>query len=218
MRAWPAHRQRQQALQARRGMPLALCAAALLLLLAACGGSSGPKGIHPDTALYSSIEPDRVMLMEVFRSYDNEETLRSQLTSLGVSPERRALKKTPSGRYPPRDLTSLHVKNFRNQGELGSLTLELFNNRLMEADFRPEDPSAYAKTLHRTQPGLKRDATGIAELVAGNLRIFSNVDFAKSRVGGSLGTDALVLWQDRRLTAQRDDWDDRFGSIPEPAK
>lgn len=194
-----------------------------LMLLAACGGS-GSSGAQShashaaDTAEFSSIEPERVRLMGLFRSYDDEETIRAQFASIGVAPERKSLQKTPSKRYPPRDMVSLKINNFRSEGELGQLTLELFNNRLMEAEFRPEDPAAYAKALHKALPLLKRDATGIAELVQENLRIYTNVDLATSRVGGSLGTGAIVLWQDRRLIAQRDDWDNRFGSIPEPAK
>lgn len=189
-----------------------------LMLLGGCGGEAArtPVPVHPDTPVFRSVEPQPVRLMGAFQSYDDEASLRKQLAEAGFAVERKLLTKTPSGRYPPRDMTTLTVRDFRHLGELGTLSLELFNNRLMEADFRPEDAAAYAKALHRSTPNLPRGSTGTSEVVQGPLRIYSNVDLAKSRVGGNLGTDALVLWQDLRLTAQRDAWDTRFGSIPEP--
>ena len=190
------------------------------ILLGACGGD-GPRTavpLHPDTPLFRSIEAGPVRLMGAFKSYDDEESLRAQLAEAGIAPERSLLSKTPSGRYPPRDMVTLTATKFRHLGELGTLSLELFNNRLMEAEFRPEDASAYAKALRRSIPSLPRGSTGTSEVVQGQLRVFSNVDLAKSRVGGNLGTDAVVLWQDLRLMAQRDEWDSRFGGIPEPVR
>ena len=49
------------------------------------------------------------------------------------------------------------------------------------------------------------------------LQTLHTVDLAKSKVGRTLGSDGVVLWQDLRLIQQRDDWDARFGHIPPPA-
>lgn len=198
---------------------LAACLGALLMLLSGCGGegSGAPVPNHPDTLLFRAIEPDRVRLIDAFASYDDEARVTEQLIAGGLLAERSMLSKAPSGRYPPRTMVTLKVKLYRHQGELGSLTLEFFNNRLMEAQFYPEDVTAYAKALRRSVPNLPRGNTGTSEWVSGNLRVFSNVDLAKSKVGINLRTKGFALWQDIRLVAQRDEWDSRFGAIPEPA-
>jgi len=198
-----------------RGAALALC----LALLAACGGSNAPQAQlpHPDTAAYRNIAADRLPLLQSLHSYDDEALIQQALQAAGLTAKRQALSKPPSGRYPPRELVSLTVENFQHWGEEGVLRLELFNNRLMEAEFRPKDAARFATALRRNLPKLPRGATGTSELIEGNLRVYSNVEFAKSGVGGNLATKPLVLWQDLRLIRQRDDWDARFGSIPVPA-
>jgi len=143
---------------------------------------------HPETSAFEAALEPRLDLLDGFRSYDGEDAIRRPLEAAG------------------------HL------GSDGQLTFEFFNDRLMEIDFRPDDPAAYAPRLHAAVPGLKRDRVGQAELIDGDRRVWSNVDLARSRVGGSLRTDALVIWQDLRLIAQRNDWDERFGSIPVPAK
>lgn len=172
---------------------------------------------HPETGAFEAVLEPRLDLLDGFRSYDGEDAIRTPLEAAGLSVERRVLRRPPSERYPPRSMVTLVVSGYRHLGSDGQLTFEFFNDRLMEIDFRPDDPSAYAPRLHAAVPGLKRDRVGQAELIDGDRRVWSNVDLARSRVGGSLRTDALVIWQDLRLIAQRDDWDERFGSIPVPA-
>ena len=173
---------------------------------------------HPETAAFEAPLEPRLDLVDGFRSGDGQDAVRTPLEAAGLSVERRVLRRPPSERYPPRELTSLVVGGYRHLGVDGQLTLEFFNDRLMEIDFRPDDAAVYARRLHEAMPGLKRDRVGHAELVDGDRRIWSNVDLAKSRVGGSLRTEGLVIWQDLRLIRQRDDWDERFGSIPAPAE
>lgn len=190
-----------------------------LALLAACGGSSAPQAQlpHPDTAAYRNVAADRLPLLQTLNSYDDEALIQQALQAAGLRAQRQVLSKPPSGRYPPRELVSLTVENFQHWGEPGVLRLELFNNRLMEAEFRPTNAARFAAALRRNLPKLPRGATGTTELIEGNLRVYSNVEFATSGVGGNLATKPLVLWQDLRLMRQRDDWDVRFGSIPVPA-
>ena len=99
-------------------------------------------------------------------------------------------------------------------GSTGVITLEFFNDRLYEVTFHPTDLSGTSNKLFRTTPGLKRDRNGRANMVKGNLRVATNIDLANSDVGRAVRTTAYILWQDKRLRSQLDDWDVRFGNIP----
>ena len=172
---------------------------------------------HPEAGLFRAIEEPRVLLIDVFRSYDSEAAIDAQLGAAALHFHRSVSARPDSARYPPRKVVSLVVDGYRHLGTGGTLTLSFFNDRLMEAEFRPDDSAAYAPALHRQLPQLLRGPTGYAEYRAPPLRIWASVDLARSKVGRSLGAEGLVLWQDERLTAQRDDWDARFGNIPPPA-
>ncbi|MES2684069.1 MAG: hypothetical protein V4650_11170 [Pseudomonadota bacterium] len=202
--------------------PLLLLAAGIVLAGAVASWwfmrSQSPPPAHPETALFRQIEEPRLLLAEVFRSYDSEAAVATPLEAAGLKVQRRTLERPHSERYPPRRITTFTVEGYRHLDCEGTLVLEFFNDRLMEADFRPDDAARYAPRLHRATPGLRRDRNGHAELMTGVLRIWSTVDLAKSKVGRTLGSDGVVLWQDTRLIAQRDDWDARFGSIPVPFK
>lgn len=171
---------------------------------------------HPETALFRHIDEPRVTLAEVFRSGDSEAALATALESAGLGVQRQVVERPSDVRYPPRRMATFTINGYKQLDCEGTLVLEFFNNRLMEADFRPDDAGRYAPRLHRAYPGLARDQTGHAEWVDGPLRIWASVDLAKSKVGRTLGSEGVVLWQDLRLTRQRDDWDARYGSIPVP--
>ena len=177
---------------------------------------AGPAS-HPEAAHFASIEASPVTLAERFRSYESESAVASLLESTGLAVQRVVLERPSSPRYPPRRQVQFTVRGYEHLKVTGTLVLEFFNNRLMEVDFRPDDATAYTPRLHREYPALKRDRNGYSERVDGPLRIWTSVDLAKSKVGRSLGTEGVVLWQDLRLIAQRDDWDARFGHIPPPA-
>ena len=200
---------------------LMLMAAAIVLIGIGCAwwfqqAHQAPQS-HPETALFRSIEEPRVSLAEAFRSYDSEAAVATALEAAGLSVQRKVLERPFNPRHPPRRAASFTVNGYQHLDCEGVLVLEFFNDRLMEADFRPDDPGRYAPRLHRAVPGLERDRTGHAEWVAAPLRVWSTVDLAKSKVGRTLGSEGVVLWQDMRLIAQRDDWDARFGHIPVPA-
>ncbi len=173
--------------------------------------------VHPETALFRRIEEPRVMLAEVFRSQDSVLAISTPLQAAGLTVRSAVLERPPSALYPPRRITTLTVSPYRHLDCEGTLVLEFFNDRLMEADFRPDDAALYAPRLRRAVPGLRGVGTGHAEYLEAPLRVWSSVDLAKSKVGRSLGSEGLVLWQDLRLIAQRDDWDARYGGIPVPA-
>jgi|GEM_PF-1497059 len=172
---------------------------------------------HPETALFRALQEPRVDLAGAFRSYDAEARVAAQLRAAGLQFRSAILQRPPSSDYPPRTMVMLTVADYQHLGHGGTMVLEFFNDRLMEADFRPDDPSRYAARLHRQYPGLKRGRTGHAEWKAPPLRLWSTVDLARSKVGRTLGSEGVVLWQDLRLIQQRDDWDARFGHIPVPA-
>lgn len=205
---------------ARRPLPIVLAAAIILLGIACAWWFSQHKAAateHPEAALFRALAEPRASLAGAFRSYDAEAAITAQLSAAGLSVRRSVLQRPHSTRYPPRTMVTLTVEGYQHLGNAGVLVLELFNDRLMEADFRPDDPSRYTARLHSQYPSLKRDRTGHAEWLAEPLRIWSTVDLANSKVGRTLGSEGVVLWQDTRLIAQRDDWDARFGHIPVPA-
>ncbi len=176
-----------------------------------------PEKVHPETAQFRNIEEPRVMLADVFRSYDSEAAVTTALEAAGLSVQRNILQRPFNPLHPPRRIATFTINAYRHLDTEGVLMLEFFNDRLMEADFRPDDPARYAARLHRTLPGLQRGRTGHAEWVSPPLRVWSTVDLARSKVGRTLGSEGVVLWQDLRLIAQRDGWDARFGHIPVPA-
>ena len=176
-----------------------------------------PPVQHPETALFRQLEEPRVLLADVFRSYDSEAAIATALESAGLTVQRRVQERPPNERHPPRRMASFTVVRYQHLDCEGTLVLEFFNNRLMEVDFRPDDPARYATRLRRTLEAVRNLGTGHWEVLAPPLRIWSSVDLAKSKVGRTLGSEGVVLWQDLRLIQQRDDWDARFGHIPVPA-
>lgn len=181
------------------------------------GQSREPPPAHPETAAFRTIEPERVTLAEVFRSYDSEAAVATALEAAGLTVQRKLLERPSDPRHPPRRAMSFTVFGYKHLDCEGTLVLEFFNDRLMEVDFRPDDAARYAPRLRRKVPQLKGIGTGHAEYQAAPLRVWSSVDLARSKVGRTLGSEGVVLWQDLRLIAQRDDWDARFGHIPVPA-
>ena len=201
--------------------PLMLMAAAIVLVGIGCAwwfqqAHQAPQS-HPETALFRGIEEPRAVLAEAFRSYDSEAAVATALEAAGLTVQRKVLERPFNPSHPPRRIASFTINSYQHLDCEGVLVLEFFNDRLMEADFRPDDPGRYAPRLHRAVPDLQRDRTGHAEWIAPPLRVWSTVDLAKSKVGRTLGSEGVVLWQDLRLIGQRDDWDARFGHIPVPA-
>jgi len=199
---------------------LAMAAAIVLMGIGAVWWfeqSRQPPAVHPETALFRRLDEPRVMLAEVFRSQDSEAAVLTPLEAAGLTVSTSVLERPYNPLYPPRRMTTLTINGYRHLDCEGTLVLEFFNDRLMEADFRPDDPARYAPRLHRAVPGLRNIGTAHSEYIDGPLRVWSSVDLAKSKVGRTLGSEGLVLWQDLRLIAQRDDWDARYGNIPVPA-
>lgn len=177
-----------------------------------------PPDEHPQTALYTAVEAERVDLAG-FRSYDTVEAVSAMLAEGKFTSNLTQLHSAPSSAYPERKMDTLTVEKYRHLNQPGRLTLEFFNNRLYEVDFAPIDATAYAAALHQALPRLKRNQAGDTQWVSGPLRVTSNVDLAANAVGQSLGTSAYVIWQDLRLIRQRDQWDQSFSAIPaEPRK
>ena len=177
-----------------------------------------PPPIHPQTALYLSVESQRVDLGG-FRSYDSLEDVRKILSEGKFSAQLTQLHSTPSPAYPQRKMDTLTVEKYMHFGQPGQLTLEFFNDRLYEVDFAPESPKAYVVELHKNLPALKGNMAGASQVIVGFLRIASNVDLAANSVGQSLGANPYVIWQDTRLIQQRDQWDRDFSAAPaEPRK
>jgi hypothetical protein len=114
--------------------------------------------------------------------------------------------------YPPYKLDTFLVRDYRHLEHAGRLKLEFFNDRLWSATFLPEAPESYLRRLERSGVRLSKTAVSVWERQDGQLRITSNIIYATSNVGRTLGTDAYAGWEDLRLSAQSREWYDRYGS------
>lgn len=167
---------------------------------------------HPETALYRQVQAG-VPILDGFRSYASLADVSAALTGGGYRWTHTPLHKPPSPKYPPRDLDTLRVADYRHLGVAGDLRLEFFNDRLYEAHFAPRDAEQYRQRLHAAERRLRRDRNGKAELVAGNLRLTTNVDLVASDVGRAYGAEPYAIWQDLGLIAQRERWDAAYGVV-----
>lgn len=168
-----------------------------------------------DYKAYTRVETSVIELM-AFRSYASLDSVTAALEKAGYSPELTSNHRQVPEEYPPYNIDRIAVGEYRHLGQTGSLTLQFFNDRLFEVEFRPNDAEAYTKAFRGQYPQLPRSKTGRTEWTSGQLRMASSLDLAVSDVGRALRTKAYVMWQDRRLVGQRDSWDARYA--PELAR
>lgn len=167
---------------------------------------------HPELAGYTGLA-EGVQIAERFTSYQDVDSAIAILEGAGFSNPKKTFRKAEeSSAYPPYRFDTVEVDSYRHLGEAGQLKLEFFNDRLFQAEFVPKDPVDYARRQRAL--GLSRDRNARREKIEGHQRIVSTVDLAVSDVGIHLRTEPFILWQDLRLVAQRDKWDQKFGTIP----
>jgi len=171
-------------------------------------------GPHAEKARFTEVVADPVAMIGTLKSYDSVATVRELLDAGKMKYTVTPVRPAPSSKYPPRDGDTLVVGAFSHLGVPGQLTLEFFNDRLYEATFVPSDLHKYVDKLHAADKRVKRERSGRSEVVIGNLRLATNVDFADTDVGRSLQTRPYVIWQDLRLMAMLDEWDKRFVARP----
>lgn len=176
-----------------------------------------PKEPHPLTELYTSVAGTKAPLGE-FHSYETLQEASAGLRKAGYELSTKAMHTPTSELYPPHDLDTLTVEGYKHLDNEGTLNLEFFNNRLYEVEFNPDDSGSYAPAMHQAYPQLQRNRIGDAVMQDGYLRIASNIDLVRSAVGQSLRAKPFIIWQDLRLTRQRDQWDKDYSAInpPEP--
>jgi hypothetical protein len=153
-------------------------------------------------ARYSAVVPDRQMLIDTLNSYDNVQQVTQQLTQGAYTWQTEEIGLAESDKFPPCRLTTLTIAAYKHLGAEGKLTLEFFNDRLYEAGFNPKDAAAYLKDMKAKGMEPPRNRTGNAELINGNLRVASNLEFAVSDVGKAMQTKPFIVWQDVRLMKQ----------------
>lgn len=152
---------------------------------------------------FTQVESERVRFMDSLRSYDSVEAVQNWLGEAGYSAELSTIQRTRrSDREPPFRNDTLSVKAYRHGEHEGVLTLEFFNDRLYQADFAPVEPAEYLRWLRNQGVRLPVKRVGIAILTSGHLQVSSNIDFAASDVGRSMGSKPFVRWEDLRLTGQ----------------
>lgn len=166
----------------------------------------------PDFSAYLRVEEPRETLMDVFRSYDSEQQVTQQLSAAGLQWTAERLHVEGTDEFPQYKLDTLTVESYRHLDFEGELSLEFFNDRLSVASFRPKQPQPYSRRLGGSGIKLHKQALDRWQQQAGNLLITSNVIYATSNVGRTLGTPAFVRWEDTRLTTQSRQWYDVYGS------
>lgn len=175
----------------------------------------GPQQ-HPDTGRYTEHEGAPQQLLTGFISYQAVVATQTSLESMGLYQWQWSKRHLMADkRYPPRNTDVMIVPEFPYCDTTGALTLEFFNDRLYRASFDPKDLDLCAQALPKLLQGLRPAPNNRAERRSGDLRVATNIDFARTAVGRSLGTSAYVLWQDLRLQRELEEWDDRFGSLPQ---
>lgn len=169
---------------------------------------------HPETQKFTEVAADPVRMIDTLNSYDSVSAVSAKLDAAKAKYTVTPVRPAKSSKYPPRDTDTLVSAGYRHLGVPGQLTLEFFNDRLFEATFVPEELDDYVDRLHAAEKRLKRERDGRTEVIVGNLRLATNVDFASTDTGRSLQTKPYVIWQELRLKNQLDDWDRRFVARP----
>ncbi|WP_205527222.1 hypothetical protein [Solimonas sp. K1W22B-7] len=162
-----------------------------------------------DYQAYTKVESSAIELM-AFRSYANVDSVYAALEKAGYQPSLSTNHRRVPEEFPPYDLDRVTVEEYKHLGQIGGLTLQFFNDRLFEVEFRPKAAQPYLDSFRGQYPQLRRSKTGRSEWSSGNLRMASSLELAVSDVGKALRTKAFVLWQDRRIVGQRDGWDARY--------
>ncbi len=191
--------------------------------LAALGGAVAPYFIEvgveasPEalekTLTYSTPSGTPVALLDQFKSYDKPEQVEEALSAAGYAPTLTRNRKPRSKNYPPRDLDSLVVINYKHLGVEGRLDLVFFNGALMQAIFDVYKAAPYAEALGAAEPGLKRDRLGTAELRDGDRRVLTNIFFSAGAVGRAAGSEGWAMWQDTGLVKLASEWEAQFGLV-----
>ncbi len=170
------------------------------------------EGDEQDIAAFTQVASPRVRLLGLYRSYQGVDEVVVELERSGFLPSVESRHLAVREGAPPRNLDTVTVNQYRHWGVAGRLELQFFNDRLYQTEFEPEDPERYLVALRRELPQLQRTDSGRSELISGHLRIASSVDLAVSTVGKQLKTRPFLVWQDRRLVRQREEWDRRFAA------
>jgi hypothetical protein len=169
-----------------------------------------------EIAAFTRVEPDRVRLLSPYFSYTGVDAIVGDLEKSGFTPTVESRHPSVRSDVPPRNLDTVTVNEYRHWDVTGRLELQFFNDRLYQVEFEPDDAEAYQAAQRRQLPQIKREVSGRSEYISGNLRIASSLDLAVSDVGRKLGTRPFLIWQDRRLVRQRDEWDRRFALAAVP--
>ncbi|MES0874819.1 hypothetical protein [Sinimarinibacterium thermocellulolyticum] len=178
--------------------------------------SLGEPAADSELAAFTRVEPDPVRLLGPYRSYASVDEVVFDLERAGFAPIVESRHLPVRKDVPPRDLDTVTVMQYRHWDVPGRLQLQFFNDRLYQTEFEPEDPARYQAAQRRELPQLGREPSGRSEYIAGHLRIASSLDLAISEVGRQLGTRPFLIWQDRRLVRQREEWDRRFAVAAVP--
>lgn len=173
-----------------------------------------PRPLHDETAAFGARHTG-IALAAGFTSYADVATVRAAHADAVVVTD---IRRPATRAHPPRELLTLELRPFTHLDVPGRLTLDFFNDRLMEVTFYPDNVQAYAPALARAERGLQRQGANRQVGVSGHRRVAANIAQQASPLGPSMGARAFVLWQDLRLRRELDDWDARFGHLPQPVE
>ena len=171
-----------------------------------------PATPHADTAQFVTRKAG-IELAAGFVSYTDVATTQATYPRAVTLTD---IRRPATDAHPPRALVTLELRPFNHLDSPGRLTLDFFNDRLMEVTFYPDNATAYAPSLAHAEPRLRRQGANRQVTVSGHRRVAANIAQQAGDLGPSMGARAFVLWQDLRLRAELDTWDARFGHLPQP--
>lgn len=156
------------------------------LTLSNCGSES-----------FTEVERTRSLLLPGFVSYSSRKEIASKLppqSEIKVI-EETSLAKDNS--IPPYRIHTVSVSPYTHLDQRGKLLITLYNDRLLQTAFYPENIDEYVAAL-------KKSGTAVAfgqELVSGHTTIWIGIDFDNNHYVG---------WADKRLREQQRRWLARY--------
>lgn len=174
----------------RRAREFVLLVWALVLIVCTGSCDSSPTS-------FSEVPDTRTALIGGLMSYQSVEHVRRELAALSWE----VVEDSHLGandRRPRFDVYTASLKGFVHLGQVGELTLQFFNDRLMETRFFPKDVDAFLAALANAGVDLRRqsDATALP-----HTRLWTAMDYKKRRYVG---------WEDVRLADEMKFWIKRY--------
>lgn len=130
-----------------------------------------------------------------FRSYNSVKEVETDLRALGFDFTALAKNLSEGKSLPPYKLYTIEVDHYMHLGYPGRLTMVLFNNRLSQLIFYPDQPAPYKIILQKKTNRVFKERT--------KNRIYQYVTLS---IGNNKDDKTYFKWEDQRLMAEQKAW------------